>query len=108
MPQQRTIRADMIRKALRPDKEIKLRVRVSGPLDLLRLREEVQRRILPTRGRPSDSSWDRQRLIRFKAEVWQELKQLSEQLRHDEVTASPGQLAAIIVEEGVKALRRRR
>ena len=96
----------MIRKALRPDKEIKLRVRVSGPLDLLRLREEVQRRILPTRGRPSDSSWDRQRLIRFKAEVWQELKQLSEQLRHDEVTASPGQLAAIIVEEGVKTLRR--
>ena len=108
MPQRRTIRADMIRKALRPDREIELRVRVSGPLDLLRLREEVQRRIQPTGGRPSDASWDRQRLIRFKAEVWQELKQLSEQLRDNKLTASPGQLAAIIVEEGVKTLRRRR
>ena len=109
MPHRRTTDAAKIRKTLRPDRELVLHARVSGPLDLLRLREQVRQRIRPTGGRPSDASWDSQKLIRFKSAVWQELNELSDKFkREDHVSASPGQLAALIVEEGVKAIKGRR
>ncbi len=81
------------------------------PIDLLALREEVVARIRSTGGRPTDQTWTLERQVPFRAEVWKALQEMSEQMRETGASASPAQLAALFIEQGVRALgspRRRR
>jgi hypothetical protein len=91
---------------LRADRVVELEREAWGPLDMLILSEEVERRIRPGRGRPTDPSWDVQRLVRFKGETWQALDEISRDLRAQGTSISPGQLAAILIERGVEALKK--
>lgn len=75
-----------------------------GPLDLLQLRAEVARRLRSTGGRPTDPSWNVQRLVPFRDARWQELTELARQLSTDERKVSPGQLAAILIERALSGM----
>ncbi len=79
-----------------------------GPLDLLQLRAELGRRLRSSGGRPTDPEWSLRRVIPFKKESWAELEQLAERCRDSGQTVSPSQLAALLIERGLKDLKRAR
>ncbi len=76
-----------------------------GPLDLLQLRTELGRRLRSTGGRPTDPDWSLRRVIPFKKLGWQELEQLAARCSEEGQTVSPSQLAALLIERGLKALK---
>jgi hypothetical protein len=76
-----------------------------GPLDLLQLRAELARRLKSTGGRPTDPGWKVQRLVPFGEARWQQLEELAEKLSSNERKVSPGQLAAILIERALDAMR---
>jgi hypothetical protein len=69
-----------------------------GPLDLMQLRAEVAQRLKSSGGRPTDPSWDVQRLVPFGESRWRQLEALAEQLSGGGRSVSPAQLAAILLE----------
>jgi hypothetical protein len=75
-----------------------------GPLDLLQLRVEVERRLKSSGGRPTDPEWTMTRAVRFQPSRWQELEQLAATLSQEGSTVSPSQLAAMLVERGLVEL----
>ena len=77
-----------------------------GPLDLLQLRAELGRRLRSSGGRPTDPEWSVRRLIPFKEKRWRELERLAERCRDGGQTVSPSQLAALLIERGLKDLKR--
>ena len=79
-----------------------------GPLDLLQLRAELGRRLRSSGGRPTDPEWSVRRVIPFKEERWRELERLAERCREGGQTVSPSQLAAVLIERGLKDLKRAR
>lgn len=78
--------------------------RVTSPLDVLALREEIGERIRSTGGRPTDPEWTIQRQVPFRPETWQQLQQMADDLRATGASASPAQLAALFIERAVKAI----
>ncbi len=76
-----------------------------GPLDLLELRREVQARLRSSGGRPTDPSWVLTRTVRFKPEHWRELEELASTMSVYGKKVSPAQMAAILIERGLKAIR---
>ncbi|MEM7355830.1 MAG: hypothetical protein AAF657_33750 [Acidobacteriota bacterium] len=77
-----------------------------GPLDLLELRAELGHRLKSSGGRPTDPAWSVRRVIPFKKEGWAQLEQLAEHCRDSGQTVSPSQLAALLIERGLKDLKR--
>ena len=77
-----------------------------GPLDLLQLRAELGRRLQSSGGRPTDPDWELRRVIPFKQEGWAELERLAAICRHHGQRVSPSQLAALLIEHGLEALKR--
>ena len=77
-----------------------------GPLDLLQLQAELGRRLRSSGGRPTDPEWSVRRVIPFKKEGWRELERLAERCRDHGQTVSPSQLAALLIERGLKDLKR--
>jgi hypothetical protein len=75
-----------------------------GPLDLLQLRVEVERRLKSSGGRPTDPDWTMTRVVRFQPSRWEELEQLAATLSQEGRTVSPSQLAAMLVERGLVEL----
>jgi len=75
-----------------------------GPLDLLQLRVEVERRLKSSGGRPTDPDWTMMRVVRFQPSRWEELEQLAATLSREGRTVSPSQLAAMLVERGLVEL----
>jgi hypothetical protein len=75
-----------------------------GPLDLLHLRMEVDRRIKSSGGRPTDPEWTMTRVVRFQPTRWEELENLALTLSQDGSTVSPSQIAAMLVERGLDEL----
>lgn len=75
-----------------------------GPLDLLQLRAEVERRLKSSGGRPTDPDWTMTRVVRFQPSRWEELEQLAATLSQEGRTVSPSQLAAMLVERGLVEL----
>lgn len=76
-----------------------------GPLDLLQLRAELERRLRSSGGRPTDPAWSVRRLIPFKEEGWRELEQLAARCRLGGQSVSPSQLAALLIERGLRDLK---
>ena len=105
MRSQRPPSADKIAKALGADRVVSLEGLPSqGPLDLLELRVEVQRRLRSTGGRPTDPDWDIRRLVPFRREGWQELERLASMCEREGKRVSPSQLAALLIERGLESL----
>jgi hypothetical protein len=75
-----------------------------GPLDLIQLRAEVTHRLKSSGGRPTDPSWNVQRLVPFGEERWRQLEALAARLSSDDRKVSPGQLAAILIERMLNEL----
>lgn len=77
-----------------------------GPLDLLQLRAELGRRLRSSGGRPTDPEWSVRRVIPFKEEGWRDLERLAARCRDEGQTVSPSQLAALLIERGLRDLKR--
>lgn len=77
-----------------------------GPLDLLQLRTEVGRRLHSSGERPTDPDWELRRVLPFKREGWAELERLATICRQHGQSVSPSQLAALLIEHGLEALKR--
>ncbi len=56
------------------------------------------------KGRPSDPAWAMRRLVPFQPKVWAELKRQAALLRAIGTGLSPAQLAAMLLERGVREL----
>lgn len=91
---------DRVGKILGATKQMSLKTRASGPLELIRLREEIGARLSSRGGRPSDPKWNLRRVIPLKEETWKFLRQQSGKLR-----VSPGHLAAILLEREIAHLK---
>lgn len=97
-----------IQEALGARRVVKLdRLPSQGPLDLLQLRADLQRRLRSSGGRPTDPDWSIRRVVPFKEGHWRELEELAEACGGEGQNVSPGQLAAVLVESGLRELRRR-
>ena len=91
---------DRIGKALGATKQMSVKTRASGPMELLRLGEEIGARLTSRGGRPSDPKWNVRRVIPLKEESWNYLQQQSGKLR-----VSPGHLAAMLLEREIAILK---
>lgn len=95
--------------ALGADRVVTLEVSgLATPIDWLALREEIARRIRPAGGRPTDRTWTLERQVPFREETWRALQELSSEIRTHGESASPAQLAALLVERGIAALKKSR
>ncbi|HTX01405.1 MAG TPA: MerR family transcriptional regulator [Acidimicrobiales bacterium] len=68
------------------------------------LREEFERRLRSTGGRPSDPSWTLTRQVPFKKESWRRLQQLAEAVGDGGRRVFPAQLAAVLIENELRGL----
>ena len=91
---------DRVGKALGATKQMSVRSRASGPLELLQLGEEIGARLSSRGGRPSDPKWNVRRVIPLKEESCNYLWQQSGKLR-----VSPGHLAAMLLEREIANLK---
>jgi hypothetical protein len=62
----------------------------------------VGRRLKSSGGRPTDPSWEIQRLVRFREESCKRLEALASLLSAEGQRVSAGQLAAILLERGLE------
>src|SRR2546429_85992 len=70
------------------------------------LRQLVLRRLQSRGGRPSDPNWTITRLIPMSTETWERLHTLAQTISRDGRRASSGQVAALLLEEGLDAILR--
>lgn len=99
--------AEEIARALGAERVVSLeRLPSQGPLDLLELRAEVQRRLRSSGGRPTDPDWNVRRLVPFRREGWQELEHLARVCESEGQRVSPSQLAALLIERGLESLKK--
>lgn len=75
-----------------------------GPLDLLHLRAEVQRRLRSSGGRPTDPRWDIVRTVRFRTQTWKFLEELARAISREGRGVSPAQVAAILLEQALSVI----
>ncbi len=94
---------DRVGKALGATRQVSLKTRASGPLELIQLREEIDSRLSSRGGRPSDPEWNLRRVIPLKKTSWDFLRETSGKMR-----VNPGHLAAILLERGIDSFKRHR
>ena len=92
---------DRVGKALRATRQLTLKTKAAGPLNLRQLRQEIDARLSSRGGRPSDPEWKLRRSIPFKEDSWNFLRE-----KGKEVGADPGQLAAILLEREIESLKK--
>lgn len=94
---------DRVARALGATRSLRIGSATLGtPLDWLALRQEVGTRLQSTGGRPTDPAWEITRSIRFDREHWQMLESISGALSESGSGASPGQVAAILLEKAIE------
>ena len=75
------------------------------PSRILALQHELQGRLVSAGGRPADPSPTIRRLVPIKKQVWRELQKHASLLSRLGQPVSPGQLAAMLLENSVNHLR---
>jgi hypothetical protein len=75
-----------------------------GPLGLLALREELERRLRSSGGRPTDPEWNARRCVPFKVEIWAALAELAAKLSTNNRRVTPAQVASLLLERDLQAL----
>jgi hypothetical protein len=76
-----------------------------GPSGILALQHDLRGRLVSAGGRPSDPAPTIRRLVTVKKRVWKELQRQATVLSRLGQHVSPGQLAAILLEQSVSRLR---
>jgi len=79
-----------------------VRPAVTGPLDVLALREEVGRRLRSTGGRPTDPAWGLSRQVPFKEVTWERLRSIADEVGRSGPRVGPAQVAALLVESSLE------
>ena len=79
--------------------------RTTGSSAILALQHELRGRLVSAGGRPSDPAPTIRRLVTVKKQVWKELQRQTTVLSRLGQKVSPGQLAAILLEQSVSRLR---
>jgi len=77
------------------------RRRIGGPLDLLALREELNRRLRSSGGRPTDPAWTVSRQVPFKEDSWTRLQDLASEVGASGRRVGPAQVAALLIESSL-------
>src|SRR5216684_8564159 len=95
---------DHLKELLRPDVVIESGAMVSGPLDLLQLRDRFERSRQSQNGESATSEPTVERLIKFKAETWDALNRLAEQLEAQGTCVTPAEVAKLLVELNIDRL----
>ena len=90
-----------LKELVRPDVVIELGAMVSGPLDLLRLKDRLEQSRLFQNGESTTSEPTVERLIKFKAETWEALNRLAEQLEARGTCVTPAEVAKLLVESTI-------
>ena len=107
MRQRHPATTDDIARALGAGRVVPLkRLPSQGPLDLLELKTEVQRRLRSTGGRPTDPDWDIRRLVPFHRDDWRGLERLAKLCERGGQRVSPSQLAALLIERGLDSVKK--
>jgi hypothetical protein len=76
-----------------------------APWDFYKLLDALKGRVRPGkgRGRPTNEGWTIRRLVGFRSRTWRRLQELSEaSVRRGGPRLSPAQIAAFVIEEGLK------
>lgn len=68
------------------------------------LQREIEVKLQSRGGRPSDPAAKIRRLVPLKREVWRELQARAQKMSTSKRRVSPGQLAAILLEKGLRDL----
>ena len=76
-----------------------------SPAGMLALQHSLQGRFVSTGGRPSDNAPTIRRLVTVRKRVWKELQVRAALLSRLGQPVSPGQLAAILLENSLSGLR---
>lgn len=95
---------DHLKELLRPDVVIESGAMVSGPLDLLQLKDRFERSRQSQNDESATSEPTVERLIKFKAETWDALNRLAEQLEAQGTCVTPAELAKLLVESTIDRL----
>ncbi|PYS62534.1 MAG: hypothetical protein DMF74_12915 [Acidobacteria bacterium] len=95
---------DHLEGLLQPDILIELGASVSGPLDLLQLRDCLEERHLSEDGASGQSEPTIERSIQFKAETWRALSRLADQLEERGTPVTPAEVATFLVEKGLSQI----
>lgn len=74
----------------------------ASPAALFALRQELARRLVSTGGRPSLEGTERRQKIPLADEDWHALERLAEGLSDDEVRATPGQVASVLLHRALE------
>ena len=90
--------------ALGASRSFKVATEPHGPFGVAALARELQDRLVSTGGRPSDTAPTIRRLVTIRKVVWQDLQRRAARLSASGRSVSPGQLAAILLEKGLKDL----
>jgi hypothetical protein len=81
------------------------KARGKTPSGILALQHELRGRLVSAGGRPADPSPTIRRLVPIKKQVWRELQKHASLLSRLGQPVSPGQLAAMLLENSVSHLR---
>ncbi len=95
---------DHLKELLRPDVVIESGAMVSGPLDLLQLKDRFERSRQSQNDESATSEPTVERLIKFKAETWDALNRLAEQLEAQGTCVTPAEVAKLLVESTIDRL----
>lgn len=91
--------------ALGASRSFEVKSQPQGPFGVAALLDEIQSRLVSRGGRPSDPGSTIRRLVPMKKQVWRSLKAQAAFLSSHGKRVSPAQLAAMLVEKSVSALR---
>lgn len=100
-----TTQTNHLKTLLQPDILIELGAKVSGPLDLLQLRDRLERWRLSQNGDSRSSQPTVEYLIQFKPETWEALNRLAEQLGARGTCVTPTEVAMLLVECSLAQIR---
>ena len=100
----KAIDGSKIGEQLGSSRSFKVQSKSHGPFGVAALAREVQDRLVSTGGRPSDTAPTIRRLVTIRKTVWQDLQRRAARLSTSGRSVSPGQLAAILLERGLKGL----
>jgi hypothetical protein len=95
------VQTERLKRLLQPDVVLELGKLVSGPLDLLHLKEQLDRRRQSQGDTLAVAEPTIERLIQFKPETWEALNQLAEQLEAQGACVTPAQVAALLIESSL-------
>jgi hypothetical protein len=101
-----TTQTDHLEKLLQPDILIELGGTVSGPLDLLELKNRVDESRLSQNGDSATSQPTVEYMIQFKPETWETLNRLAERLEARGASVTPAEVATLLVEYSVAQITR--